>query len=200
MSTLRGTPAFTSGTTSRPPSTITAGVNGNACLAALRTTDPRHNKARIEGDKGGLLDDVYQWVLGNHELLQWRQGDQNRLLWIKKDPGKGKTMLLCSIINELEIKGGPCPISSVRQRTSGETSLMAARGHQAHSTEEVGGGSGGPRRIEVGGGVGGKRPICTEGPVPPPCPMTHGTATSGACVQSRAHFQHVGGSGTREVP
>lgn len=30
----------------------------NPCLAALRTTDPRHDKARIEGDKGRLLDDM----------------------------------------------------------------------------------------------------------------------------------------------
>jgi hypothetical protein len=27
---------------------------------------------------------------------------QNSLLWIKSDPGKGKTMLLCGIINELK--------------------------------------------------------------------------------------------------
>ena len=71
------------------------------CLAALRTTDPRHDKARIEGDKGGLLDDVYQWVLGTNEFVRWQNNEQDRLLWIKGDPGKGKTMLLCGIINEL---------------------------------------------------------------------------------------------------
>ena len=73
----------------------------NACLAALRTTDPRHDKARIEGGKGGLLDDVYRWVLGTDEFLRWRHDEQNTLLWIKGDPGKGKTMLLCGITNEL---------------------------------------------------------------------------------------------------
>ncbi|KAL8290920.1 hypothetical protein RB600_006405 [Gaeumannomyces tritici] len=94
-----------------------------ACLAALRTTDPRHDKARIEGDKGGLLDDVYQWVLSNDEFLQWRQDNQNRLLWIKRDPGKGKTMLLCGIINELEKKAAFCPIFSVKQPTRALTAL-----------------------------------------------------------------------------
>jgi hypothetical protein len=34
--------------------------------------------------------------------LQWRDDPQNRLLWIKADPGKGKTMLLCGIIDELK--------------------------------------------------------------------------------------------------
>jgi hypothetical protein len=62
-------------------------------------------KARIEEDKGGLLGDVYKWVLTNDAFLQW-QDDHNRLLWIRGDPGKGKTMLLCGIVDELEKGGG----------------------------------------------------------------------------------------------
>ncbi|KAL2134279.1 hypothetical protein VTI74DRAFT_536 [Chaetomium olivicolor] len=73
------------------------------CLADLRTTDPRHDKKRIEGAKGGLLRDSYRWVLDNAEFQRWRHGEDNRLLWIKGDPGKGKTMLLCGIIDELNI-------------------------------------------------------------------------------------------------
>jgi hypothetical protein len=71
------------------------------CLADLRTTDPRDDKARIEQTKGGLLRDSYCWVLDNAEFWRWRDDEQRRLLWIKGDPGKGKTMLLCGIINEL---------------------------------------------------------------------------------------------------
>jgi len=78
----------------------------NPCLAALRTTDPRHDKARIEGDKGGLMDDVYRWVLSTDEFLRWRHDEQNRLLWVKGDPGKGKTMLLCGFTNELAKEAG----------------------------------------------------------------------------------------------
>ena len=72
------------------------------CLKDLRTTDPRHDKKRIEETKGGLLADLYRWVLYNDDFQRWRDDGQSPLLWIKGDPGKGKTMLLCGIINELE--------------------------------------------------------------------------------------------------
>jgi len=71
------------------------------CLRDLRITDPRADKVRIEETKGGLLLDSYQWILGNHDFNQWRNDPQSHLLWIKGDPGKGKTMLLCGIIDEL---------------------------------------------------------------------------------------------------
>ncbi|KAM7190941.1 hypothetical protein V8F33_009174 [Rhypophila sp. PSN 637] len=64
--------------------------------------DPRHEKERIELAKGGLLADAYRWVFDNPDFKRWRQLSESRLLWIKGDPGKGKTMLLCGIINELE--------------------------------------------------------------------------------------------------
>jgi NACHT domain len=67
----------------------------------LRLTDPRDDKKRIEETKGGLLKDSYRWILDNADFQQWRGDRQSRLLWIKGDPGKGKTMLLCGIINEL---------------------------------------------------------------------------------------------------
>jgi hypothetical protein len=73
----------------------------NDCLRELRPTDPRDDKKRIEETKGGLLEDSYQWILENSDFKQWRSAQQSRLLWIKGDPGKGKTMLLCGTINEL---------------------------------------------------------------------------------------------------
>ncbi|KAH7009231.1 NACHT domain-containing protein [Microdochium trichocladiopsis] len=72
------------------------------CIADLHVTNPRHDKRRIEETKGSLLRDAYFWVLDNPELHQWRDNADQRLLWVKGDPGKGKTMLLCGIINELE--------------------------------------------------------------------------------------------------
>ncbi|KAI9695437.1 MAG: hypothetical protein M1820_008622 [Bogoriella megaspora] len=71
------------------------------CTQDLHITDPRHDKARIEETKGGLLEDSYLWILQNPDFQRWRDDSQSRLLWIKGDPGKGKTMLLCGIINEL---------------------------------------------------------------------------------------------------
>jgi len=48
-----------------------------------------------------LLADSYRWVLEDTNFQRWRDDEQNRLLWIKGEPGKGKTMLLCGLINEL---------------------------------------------------------------------------------------------------
>ncbi|KKO98596.1 hypothetical protein THAR02_09295 [Trichoderma harzianum] len=72
------------------------------CLVDLRTTDPRDDKTRIEETKGNLLKDSYCWILEHADFQIWLNDPQCRLLWIKGDPGKGKTMLLCGIINELE--------------------------------------------------------------------------------------------------
>ncbi|KAF3168235.1 hypothetical protein TWF788_010965 [Orbilia oligospora] len=81
----------------------------SGCLNDLRVTDPRHDKQRIQSVKGGLLADAYTWILHNTEFKEWHgkcnnynsNDGRSRLLWIKGDPGKGKTMLLCGIIDEL---------------------------------------------------------------------------------------------------
>ncbi|KAG6979934.1 Vegetative incompatibility protein HET-E-1 [Fusarium oxysporum f. sp. conglutinans] len=72
-------------------------------LDALRSTNPRDDKARIEQTNGGLLKDSYVWVLDSPEFITWRdESESGRLLWIRGDPGKGKTMLLSGLINELQ--------------------------------------------------------------------------------------------------
>jgi hypothetical protein len=72
------------------------------CIQDIRSTDPRDDKKRIEDTKGGLLKDSYCWVLDNAKFQQWHRDPQSQLLWIKGNPGKGKTMLLCGIIDELQ--------------------------------------------------------------------------------------------------
>ncbi|EDO04667.1 hypothetical protein SS1G_07150 [Sclerotinia sclerotiorum 1980 UF-70] len=72
------------------------------CLTDLFTTDPRKDKQRIEELKGGLLLKVYEWIFKNAEYQQWYNDQSNRLLWVRGDPGKGKTMLLCGIIDEIQ--------------------------------------------------------------------------------------------------
>ncbi|RSL60118.1 hypothetical protein CEP51_013820 [Fusarium floridanum] len=74
----------------------------NQCLKDLHVTDPREDKKRIQDTKGGLLRDSYRWILDHADFQRFRDDPQSRLLWIKGDPGKGKTMLLCGIIDELE--------------------------------------------------------------------------------------------------
>lgn len=72
------------------------------CLKDLHQTDPRDDKTRIQRTKGNLLKDSYRWILSHDDFKRWRDNPQYRLLWIKGDPGKGKTMLLCGIIDEIE--------------------------------------------------------------------------------------------------
>lgn len=71
------------------------------CLVDLRTTDPRHDKMRIEQTMDGLPEDLYHRILENSNFKQWRTDQQNKLLWIQGNIGRDKTMLLCGIINEL---------------------------------------------------------------------------------------------------
>ncbi|KAM0513646.1 hypothetical protein ACHAPE_007696 [Trichoderma viride] len=72
-----------------------------AYLHDLRITDPRLDKKRILDTKGPLLRDSYSWILDHRDYQQWLDA-RNGILWIKGDPGKGKTMLLCGIIESLE--------------------------------------------------------------------------------------------------
>ena len=83
------------------PSADVGKTNFSECLKSLYWTDPRDDKKTIEINKGGLLPDAYLWILNVPEFTEWRGRGQNRLLWMKSDPGKGKTMLLCGIIDEL---------------------------------------------------------------------------------------------------
>lgn len=81
------------------------------CLRDLQTTNPHDDKARIENAKGGLLVDSYRWVLQNEDFKDWRSGGKVSLLWVQGDAGKGKTMLLCGIIDELKNSIGDAPIN-----------------------------------------------------------------------------------------
>jgi hypothetical protein len=71
------------------------------CLRCLYVTNPRADKIRIENPKGGLLLDSCKWILETEAYKQWHRDPQSHLLWIRGDPGKGKTMLLCGIIDSL---------------------------------------------------------------------------------------------------
>ncbi|RSL51240.1 hypothetical protein CEP53_008505 [Fusarium sp. AF-6] len=74
----------------------------NECLRDLCIINPQTHKKQLEKAKGGLLKDSYRWILAHDDFRGFRTDLDRPLLWIKGDPGKGKTMLLCGIINELE--------------------------------------------------------------------------------------------------
>jgi hypothetical protein len=66
--------------------------------------------------KGGLLQGSYRWILSHTDFLRWRDG-KSSLLYIKGDPGKGKTMLLCGIIDEMS------PLTRLRDKDA--TTLLS---------------------------------------------------------------------------
>lgn len=80
------------------------------CLAALRVTDPYDDKTRISFTKGGLHRESSNWILEHADFRRWYDNEKARVLWVKGDPGKGKTMLLIAIVDELEKRA--CPKSS----------------------------------------------------------------------------------------
>ncbi|KAJ4184771.1 hypothetical protein NW767_013067 [Fusarium falciforme] len=80
------------------------GKEDKECLKDLRIVNPQMHKQDLENAKGGLLEDSYRWILDHDDFRRFQSDPDRRLLWIKGDPGKGKTMLLCGIIDGLEKK------------------------------------------------------------------------------------------------
>ncbi|KAK0731912.1 quinon protein alcohol dehydrogenase-like superfamily [Lasiosphaeris hirsuta] len=72
----------------------------DSLLRALRWTDPTNDKLRIERTKGGLNKASSNWILSHPSYLEWKAGE-SKLLWIKGGAGKGKTMLLVTITEQL---------------------------------------------------------------------------------------------------
>lgn len=72
------------------------------CIRSLYETDPSLDKKQIIDTKGGLLSDASDWILTNDNFTRWSDG-KGYFLWIKGDAGKGKTMLICAIIESLQL-------------------------------------------------------------------------------------------------
>ncbi|KKF94022.1 Vegetative incompatibility protein HET-E-1 [Ceratocystis platani] len=99
--------------------------NDKQCLSDLHITDPCTDKKNIEEKKGGLLKDSYKWILEHADFQQFLNEMQSRILWIRGDPGKGKTMLLCGLIDELELSS-LAPISYFFCQATGGSRLNTA--------------------------------------------------------------------------
>lgn len=70
------------------------------CLRDLRLTDPRHDRERIEANKDKVLEGSCSWVMEDPAFVSWWDREDSRFLWIHGDPGKGKTMMMISLISE----------------------------------------------------------------------------------------------------
>ncbi|KIL83578.1 beta transducin-like protein [Fusarium avenaceum] len=79
-------------------------------LEHLRVTDPRGDKARIIRTAGTILEDSYSWFLGSEIFTKWRDNDES-VLWLSGNPGKGKTILLCAAIEAFQKIDPPVNVS-----------------------------------------------------------------------------------------
>jgi DNA replication protein DnaC len=76
----------------------------NEIMQMLFVTDMTAEIESLQNRKDHLLLDSYKWILDNkdyQDFTDWHHDNTKRLLWIKGDAGKGKTMLLIGIIREL---------------------------------------------------------------------------------------------------
>ena len=67
---------------------------------AFWVTDPQSHKDDIQERKGGLLQESYRWILQDEQFTKWYEQEYS-LLWLNGDPGKGKTMSVCGIIDHI---------------------------------------------------------------------------------------------------
>ncbi|KAJ5341490.1 hypothetical protein N7541_010614 [Penicillium brevicompactum] len=71
------------------------------CKKDLLLTNPAEDMARIESSKGFLLAGSCGWILTHPSFKEWEDRGTSQLLWIRGNPGKGKTMLLISVIKNM---------------------------------------------------------------------------------------------------
>ncbi|KAK6341310.1 hypothetical protein TWF696_008389 [Orbilia brochopaga] len=76
------------------------------CIRDLGGSNPEDDKNRIENSKDQLIEQSCSWILSNPYFRMWlplRESDASMpVLWIEGGPGKGKTMIMMSIVNRLE--------------------------------------------------------------------------------------------------
>nr|CEG04740.1 unnamed protein product [Fusarium clavum] len=69
---------------------------------AFWVTDPQSHKEDIQERKGGLIKGSYLWILQDEHFTKWYEQEFS-LLWLNGDPGKGKTMSVCGIIDHINV-------------------------------------------------------------------------------------------------
>lgn len=67
----------------------------------LDLMDPTGDHNRIKREKGKLLQGSCDWIFGTVEYMDWKTGDQRNILWIRGEPGKGKSMLMLGLLDKL---------------------------------------------------------------------------------------------------
>jgi len=85
----------------------------NRCLRAWCLTDSRKDKARILSTKDPLLEGSCTWIFHDQTFTDWWNNDESRILWIHGDPGKGKTMIMMALIDEISQRLRTTPGSGI---------------------------------------------------------------------------------------
>jgi ankyrin repeat protein len=73
-------------------------------MSALFVTDPLDDIALIKVARDQLMEGTGSWVMRDPNFTAWLNDNRSSILWIHGDPGKGKTMLTISLIEELSRK------------------------------------------------------------------------------------------------
>lgn len=71
-------------------------------LGKISQENPVYHKQRIFESKGPFFYESFRWILDNPDFNKWRNTEKSGVFWIKGDPGKGKTMLLGGLVDNLE--------------------------------------------------------------------------------------------------
>ena len=72
-----------------------------ACLNALQCPDALIVKNGLK-EKDKLLDGLTNWVVQDAQYVRWQSSENVSLLWINGGPGKGKTMMTISLVEQFE--------------------------------------------------------------------------------------------------
>ncbi|OSS51700.1 hypothetical protein B5807_03155 [Epicoccum nigrum] len=72
-----------------------------ACLDALQCPDTLIIKNSLK-EKDKLLNGLTKWVIQDAQYARWQNDEDVSLLWINGGPGKGKTMMAISLVEQLE--------------------------------------------------------------------------------------------------
>ncbi|KAF7503289.1 hypothetical protein GJ744_004011 [Endocarpon pusillum] len=84
-------------------------IEYRAIMKTLNAPNMTIEIQKLENRKDELFKDSYKWILAHEDyqdFIDWGHDNIKRLLWIKGDPGKGKTMLLLGIVRELKLSIG----------------------------------------------------------------------------------------------
>ncbi|PLB47715.1 hypothetical protein P170DRAFT_385593, partial [Aspergillus steynii IBT 23096] len=87
---------------SDPTASYVMSDHDRQCLESLRAIDPELQKHDIQAAQGDLLKHSPRRFLEDPAVRQWKDSQKAHILWIRGDPGMGKTPLVCGIIDELK--------------------------------------------------------------------------------------------------